>query len=104
MKEISNSAEVNTTACAAIWPECCTLHQSALFAELNAAQLETLAAAGTLLTPDSDDVSDGVVYAEGVPADALYLVRAGTIKMSQTKAGGEFVFNGLECRADAVTQ
>ncbi len=72
-----------------------TLHQSALLAELNAAQLETLAAASTLLTPDSDDVSDGVVYTEGAPADALYLVRAGTIKMSQTKAGGEFIFTYL---------
>ncbi|MCC6849506.1 MAG: cyclic nucleotide-binding domain-containing protein [Deltaproteobacteria bacterium] len=72
-----------------------TLHQSALLAELSASQIEALAAVSTLLTPDSDEVSDGVVYAEDTPADALYLVRAGTIKMSQTKAGGEFVFTYL---------
>jgi Fe-S-cluster-containing hydrogenase component 2/CRP-like cAMP-binding protein len=72
-----------------------TLHQSELLSELSAAQLETLAAASTLLTPDSDDVSDGVVYAEGAPADALYLVRAGTIKLAATKAGGEFIFTYL---------
>lgn len=72
-----------------------TLHQSALLSELSAPQLETLAAASALLTPDSDDVSDGVVYAEGAPADALYLVRAGTIKMSQARASGEFVFTYL---------
>jgi len=72
-----------------------TLHQSALLAELSAPQLETLAAASALLTPDSDGVSDGVVYAQDAAADALYLVRAGTIKMSQTKAGGEFIFTYL---------
>ncbi len=72
-----------------------TLHQSALLSELSAPQLEELAAASTLLTPDSDDVSDGVIYAEGAPADALYLVRAGTIKVSETKSGGEFIFTYL---------
>jgi Fe-S-cluster-containing hydrogenase component 2 len=63
--------------------------------ELSASQLETLAAASTLLTPDSDDISDGVVYAQGAPADALYLVRAGTIKVSETKGSGEFIFTYL---------
>ncbi|HEY5935053.1 MAG TPA: cyclic nucleotide-binding domain-containing protein, partial [Kofleriaceae bacterium] len=73
-----------------------TLHQSELLSELSAAQLETLAAASTLLTPDSDDVTEGVIYAQGTPADALYLVRAGTLKLSETtKSGGEFVFTYL---------
>lgn len=73
-----------------------TLHQSELLSELSASQLETLAGASALLTPDSDDVSEGVIYAQGVPADALYLVRAGTIKLSETtKSGGEFVFTYL---------
>lgn len=72
------------------------LHQSELLSELSAPQLEALAAASTLLTPDSDDVTDGVIYAEGGAADALYLVRAGTIKLSETtKSGGEFVFTYL---------
>lgn len=72
-----------------------TLHQSELFSSLSASQLESLAAAAALLTPDSDDVRDGVIYAEGDEANALYLVRAGTIKLSETKAGGEFVFTYL---------
>jgi Fe-S-cluster-containing hydrogenase component 2 len=72
-----------------------TLHQSEILSELSAAQLETLAAASTLLTPDSDDVSEGAIYAEGAPADALYLVRAGTIKLAATKTGGEFIFTYL---------
>jgi Fe-S-cluster-containing hydrogenase component 2/CRP-like cAMP-binding protein len=72
-----------------------TLHQSELLSELSAPQLETLAAASALLTPDSDEISDGVIYAEGATADALYLVRAGTIKLSETKAGGEFIFTYL---------
>jgi CRP-like cAMP-binding protein len=72
-----------------------TLHQSELLSELSASQLEALAATSTLLTPDSDDVSDGVIYAQGAPADALYLVRAGTIKVSETKGSGEFIFTYL---------
>ncbi|MEO6028816.1 MAG: FHA domain-containing protein [Candidatus Binatia bacterium] len=72
-----------------------TLHQSDLLSELSATQLETLAAASVLLTPDSDEISDGEIYAENAIADALYLVRAGTIKLSQTKAAGEFVFTYL---------
>jgi Fe-S-cluster-containing hydrogenase component 2/CRP-like cAMP-binding protein len=72
-----------------------TLHQSELLSELSASQLETLAGESTLLTPDSDEISDGVIYAEGAAADALYLVRTGTIKLSETKAGGEFIFTYL---------
>jgi Fe-S-cluster-containing hydrogenase component 2/CRP-like cAMP-binding protein len=72
-----------------------TLHQSELLSELSASQLETLAAASALLTPDSDEISDGVIYAEGATADALYLVRAGTLKLSETKAAGEFIFTYL---------
>ena len=72
-----------------------TLHQSELLSELSAAQLDALAAASRLVTPDSDDVRDGVIYAEGAPADALYLVRAGSIKLAETKAGSEFVLTYL---------
>jgi Fe-S-cluster-containing hydrogenase component 2/CRP-like cAMP-binding protein len=72
-----------------------TLHQSELLSELSATQLDALAASCALLTPDSDDISDGEIYAESAPADALYFVRAGTIKLSQTKAAGEFVFTYL---------
>ena len=72
-----------------------TLHQSELLSELTAPQLETLAAASMLLTPDSDDVSEGAIYAESAAADALYLVRAGTIKLAVSKAGGEFIFTYL---------
>jgi len=56
-----------------------TLHQSELLSELSASQLETLAAASTLLMPDSDEISDETIYAEAATANALYLVRAGTI-------------------------
>ncbi|MBP1689766.1 MAG: cyclic nucleotide-binding protein [Deltaproteobacteria bacterium] len=72
-----------------------TLHQSELLSELSASQLETLAAASTLLMPDSDEISDETIYAEAATANALYLVRAGTIKLSETKAGGEFIFTYL---------
>lgn len=72
-----------------------TLHQSELLSELSASQLETLAAASSLLMPDSDEISDEMIYAEAGPANALYLVRAGTIKLSETKAGGEFIFTYL---------
>jgi CRP-like cAMP-binding protein len=36
-----------------------------------------------------------VIYAQGAPADALFLVRAGTIKISETKGAGEFIFTYL---------
>ncbi len=71
------------------------LHHSELLGELSASQLDTLAGSCALLTPDSDDIRDGVIYAEGEEANALYLVRAGTIKLSETKASGEFIFTYL---------
>jgi Fe-S-cluster-containing hydrogenase component 2/CRP-like cAMP-binding protein len=71
------------------------LRTSALLRDLSDAQLERLAAAAELLTPDSDRIRDQVVYGEGDAADAVYLVRAGTIKLSQRRAGGEFVFTYL---------
>ncbi len=60
--------------------------------ELREDERERLAADAELLTPDADEVRDGVIYREGDPADAVYLVRAGTIKLAQQRGGGEVVF------------
>ena len=60
--------------------------------ELREDEREQLAAAGTLLTADADEVHAGVIYREAEPADAVYLVRSGTIKITQQRSGGEFVF------------
>ena len=51
-----------------------------------------LAAGAELLTPDADEVRDGVIYREGDTAEAVYLVRAGTIKLAQQRSSGELVF------------
>ena len=37
-------------------------------------------------------MKNGVVYAEGEPADAVYLIRAGTVKVSQLREGTERIF------------
>lgn len=71
------------------------LYLSSLFRSLSAEELEDVAADAQLLTPDSDQVRNNVVYAEGEPADALYVIRAGTIKLSQQKAGGEVILTYL---------
>jgi Fe-S-cluster-containing hydrogenase component 2 len=62
---------------------------SRLMRDLGDDEVEALAAAAELLDPDSDQVKNGVIYAEGDPADALYLIRAGTIKLSQMRPSGE---------------
>ncbi len=67
------------------------VEQSVLLAECSAATLAEIAAAAELLTPDSDQVRNGVLYEEGAPADAVFLVRSGTIKLARTKAGGELI-------------
>jgi len=72
-----------------------TLYLSTLFRDLSGQQLDELAASATLLTPESDDVRNNVVYSEGEAVDALYLIRAGSIKLSQQKAGGELIFTYL---------
>jgi len=71
------------------------LYMSPLFQALSAEQISVLAEASELLVPDSDQVREGVLYHEGETAEGLYLVRAGTIKLSQQKAGGELIFSYL---------
>jgi len=71
------------------------LSLSSIFRDLTGEQLERLAQHAELLTNDSDALRDDVICREGHPADAVYLVRAGTIKISQQKAGGELIFSYL---------
>jgi Fe-S-cluster-containing hydrogenase component 2/CRP-like cAMP-binding protein len=71
------------------------LYLSSLFADLRGEEIDALATAADLLTPDSDQVRNDVIYNEGGLADALYVIRAGTIKLSQQKAGGEVIFTYL---------
>jgi len=71
------------------------LSLSALFRDLTGEQLDRLAQRAELLMNDSDLVHNDVIYAEGSRADALYLVRSGTIKLSQRKAGGEVILGYL---------
>jgi Fe-S-cluster-containing hydrogenase component 2/CRP-like cAMP-binding protein len=70
-------------------------YMSRLFRDLSGDQIDTLVAAAELLTPESDQVRNNVIYTEGEGADAIYLIRAGTIKLSQQKAGGEVIFTYL---------
>jgi Fe-S-cluster-containing hydrogenase component 2/CRP-like cAMP-binding protein len=60
--------------------------------ELREDERERLAAASELLTPEDDAVHDGVLYREGDTADAVYVVRAGSIKLAQQRGTGEIVF------------
>lgn len=71
------------------------LSLSPLTAELTEEERARLAEAAELLTPDSDAVKNGVLYAEGDPADAVFLVRAGTIKLARQSDGREIVFSYL---------
>ncbi len=59
---------------------------------LGDARLAGLAAGAALLTPDSDEIRDGVIYREGDAAEAICLVRSGTIKLTQQRGGGESIF------------
>ena len=68
-----------------------TLHLTPLFQDLPAAGLDALAAQATLLTTDADEVREGVIFSEGAPADAVYVMRAGTIKLTRAGSGGEVV-------------
>ncbi|MGH3054570.1 MAG: cyclic nucleotide-binding domain-containing protein, partial [Gaiellaceae bacterium] len=68
------------------------LSVSTVFRDLTGTQLDRLAQRAELLMNDSDAVHDDVIYAEAAPADAIYLVRAGTIKLSQQRTGGELIF------------
>ena len=60
--------------------------------ELREDEREQLAADAALLTPDADEVRDGVIYREGESGEGVYLVRAGTIKLAQQRSGGELIF------------
>lgn len=72
-----------------------SLRLSPLTADLKDEERARLAESATLLTPDSDAVKNGQLFAEGDPADALYLVRSGTIKLFRRSAGREIVFSYL---------
>lgn len=71
------------------------LSLSGIFRDLTGEQLDRLAHGAELLMNDSDAVRNDVIYTEGDPANAVYLVRAGTIKLSQQKAGGELILSYL---------
>jgi Fe-S-cluster-containing hydrogenase component 2 len=68
---------------------------SPLTADLGEEERARLAAAVELLTPDSDSVKNGILYGEGDPADAVFLVRSGTIKLARQSNGREIVFSYL---------
>ena len=68
---------------------------SPLTAELGEAERARLAAAVELLTPDSDAVKNGILYGEGDSADAVFVVRSGTIKLARQSGGREIVFSYL---------
>ena len=59
------------------------LSLSSVFRDLTGEQLDRLAHGAELLMNDSDVIHNDVIYTEGEAADAVYLVRAGTIKLSQ---------------------
>ena len=69
------------------------LSVSSVFRDLTGEQLDRLAQRAELLMNDSDAIHDDVIYTQGGPADAVYLVRAGTIKLSQHRAGGELILS-----------
>lgn len=52
---------------------------------------QRLAEGAVLLTSDADEIRNGVIYTEGDASAAVYLVRAGTIKISQQRPDGELI-------------
>jgi Fe-S-cluster-containing hydrogenase component 2/CRP-like cAMP-binding protein len=64
---------------------------SSLSRGLDDAQMRRLVAACELLTTESPEILKGVVYTEGGVADALYLVRAGNIRLTRHGVDGDFV-------------
>lgn len=71
------------------------LRLSPLFRDFDDNAIETLVSRCELLEPDSDKVKDGVLCQEGEAAEAFYLVRAGTIKLSRQHGGGERILEYL---------
>jgi Fe-S-cluster-containing hydrogenase component 2/CRP-like cAMP-binding protein/pSer/pThr/pTyr-binding forkhead associated (FHA) protein len=68
------------------------LRQSAIFRGFGESLLDGIAESASLITADSDAVREGVIYREGDAADAIYLIRSGTIQLAQQRAGADFVF------------
>jgi Fe-S-cluster-containing hydrogenase component 2/CRP-like cAMP-binding protein len=68
------------------------LHLHPLFGGLGDARLRQLAEAAELVAWDSDEIKDGLIYKQGDPAESVYFVRSGTIKLSRPRDGGELVF------------
>jgi Fe-S-cluster-containing hydrogenase component 2/CRP-like cAMP-binding protein len=68
---------------------------SRLMRDLTDEEVEELAEKAELLDPDADQVKNGVIYTEGDLAEAVYLIRAGTVKVSQLRDGTERIFSYL---------
>jgi len=86
---------------------------TSMFDDLDEQQMTELAGACELLTPEAPAIRKGVVYSEGDVADALYLVRAGNIRLTKNRPEGELVlaylgrgsvfgFEGLVSQDDAT--
>jgi Fe-S-cluster-containing hydrogenase component 2/CRP-like cAMP-binding protein len=67
------------------------LAQAAWLRGVGEAPRERLVAGAVLLASDADEIRDGVIYREGDAAEVVYLVRAGTIKISQQRPDGELI-------------
>lgn len=72
-----------------------SLRLSPLTSDLSDEERARLAGAAELLDPDSDAVKNGLLYAEGDPAESVYLVRSGTIRLFRQTGGREIVFSYL---------
>jgi Fe-S-cluster-containing hydrogenase component 2/CRP-like cAMP-binding protein len=72
------------------WAVRTALLQHPLFATLANENVEKLARSAALIR--SEDLRGKVLCSEGDEADALYLVRAGTVKIAQQRDGGEFIW------------
>ena len=68
------------------------IYLTPLFRGLGESHLRQLCEGAELVETDSDEIRDGLIYKQGDPADEVYLVRAGTIKLSRQRDGGELVF------------
>ncbi|MBI3782233.1 MAG: cyclic nucleotide-binding domain-containing protein [Deltaproteobacteria bacterium] len=64
-------------------------YRHTMFRDLSAAEMDWLVSQSELLTPGSDAVTNDTLFGEGAEVDGIYLLRAGTIKLSQRRAGGD---------------
>ncbi|MBI3770235.1 MAG: cyclic nucleotide-binding domain-containing protein [Deltaproteobacteria bacterium] len=71
------------------------LYASSLFHDLAPDELDHLAARAALLTPDSSALHAGAIYREGAAADAVYLVRSGTVMLARGQNGAARILTYL---------